>query len=313
MAFEDVKAAGIAGRFSGLGLLHAVMAAGLVAGSIAEPAAAENEPAAAALPQVTIEAQRHALERSVDNFVANTTHTLGASPGDPLQLWRQPICFIVAGLPQGHAEFVLNRLSDAADAAGAPLAAKNDCRPNFYVVATAYPEELLRAWNRKDSSMYSSYEGLARVHEFVYTPRPVRVWYNTYLTDALSSGSTPTHKTAKRLSVSRGTGSNIKYSAVRDLDSVLVVIDLNLVKSLEWSQVADYIAVAGLTRVNPDADLRASDTILRLFTDNGTPAPESMTEWDKSFLHALYHTPQNVKGQRGSVADHMISDIVPPS
>jgi hypothetical protein len=346
MAFEDRKNAASALRApwgtpstrKSLGPLSAAVAAlAIVAGGAqaAAPAAGAEEDSTAAaegswtparastVPQVTIEAQRQAVERTIHTFVSNMTHAPAGAENDPLQMWRQPICFIVAGLPRGRGEFVLERLSAAVEAAGAPLAPKNDCHPNFYVVATAHPEELLRAWHRHDSTMYG-YAAPMPVHAFVDMPRPVRVWYNTYLTDTQGNpattgaanvvagmGSNANHATITDLQQVVGDASYLEYNAVRDFHSVLVVVDLKRVKNLEWGQVADYIAMAGLTRVNMDADYSESDSILRLFANARGPLPSGLSTWDKSFLKALYHTRQEVKGQRIEIAGHMMKDIAP--
>ena len=343
MALQDLKKAASTVRPTGTPstrrnlrpVAAAVAALALVVGGAqaAAPNAAPEDDSAVAggqwtpakpatVPQVTIEAQRQAAER-IRTFVSNMTRAPAGSGDEPLQLWRQPICFIVAGLPQARGEFVLNRLSTAVEAAGAPLARKNDCRPNFYVVATAHPEELLRAWHRHDSTLYS-YAGPMPVRAFIDTPRPIRVWYNTYLTDTqgdpqtigaaevtAGAGSNANHATITDLQQVAGFPSHLEYNAVRDFHSVLVVVDLRRVKDLEWGQVADYIAMTGLTHVNLDADYSDANTILRLFANSQAPLPQGLSDWDQSFLRALYHTRQEVKGQRTEIAGHMIKSAEP--
>jgi len=298
--------------------MHAVLAALMLAGGVAQAAPGDDESTAARVPQITIEGDRQAIQRSVHTFIYNMTQAPAGSLGEPLQLWRRPLCFIIAGLPQANAELVLKHLSNAADAAGAPLAQKDKCRPNFYVVVTAHPAEFLRAWQRHDKTLYG-FNPLMPVDKFVDTPRPVRIWYNTYVADTqaapgnssaadITAGAASNAATHKTLWV-RGQASLITYNVVRDFHSVLAIVDLNRVKDLQWSQVADYIGVVGLSRVNPDADFNGADTILRLFANTGTPAPKGVTEWDMSFLRALYHTQQDVRGQRTEIASNMMGDI----
>jgi hypothetical protein len=136
------------------------------------------------LPEVTIEAQRKELQQRVHEYVFGLTQGPVGTSDDPLQRWREPICFIVAGLPRPEGEFVLQRVSAAADSAGAPLAKQEHCRhPNFYIVFTARPQKLLQMWRRHDPSMYG-FAAPTAVNKFVDAPSPVRIWYNTELEEA---------------------------------------------------------------------------------------------------------------------------------
>ncbi len=80
---------------------------------------------------------------------------------------------------------------------------------------------------------------------------------------------------------------------------------------LTVGQVADYVALAALADVDLDARTGDAPSILRLFDAPapGAAAPEGLTDWDRAFLKALYHTPQNSRLQRGEIAGHMLRDI----
>ena len=64
-----------------------------------------------------------------------------------------PICPLVAGLSREDGEYILARLSKIAAAAGAPLAPEH-CKPNLYIVVSADPDALLKAWNKRDVWMF---------------------------------------------------------------------------------------------------------------------------------------------------------------
>jgi hypothetical protein len=51
-----------------------------------------------AVPQVTVETR--ALEQRVHTYISNVTGVPFWSIDDPVQLWRRPICPLVAGLPR---------------------------------------------------------------------------------------------------------------------------------------------------------------------------------------------------------------------
>jgi hypothetical protein len=94
----------------------------------AKPAAANAEQGTSkskTLPEVTIRAQREALERQLRDYFKSTIR----EPFDEsLVRWTRPICSLVVGLSREEGEFVRARLSQIAVAAGAPLAPR-PCRP----------------------------------------------------------------------------------------------------------------------------------------------------------------------------------------
>src|ERR1700722_7842533 len=130
-----------------------LVAAGMLAGSIASGAAdtpPASEPPKAHLDATTVEASkdRAAVERRVRTFV----NAIAVKPGDEsLARWQTqiPLCPLVAGMPKADGEYILARVSKIATAAGAPLAPQN-CKANFYIIATADPEGVLKAWSKRD-------------------------------------------------------------------------------------------------------------------------------------------------------------------
>src|SRR6185437_12333226 len=69
-------------------------------------------------PQVTIDAQRKAIEPRVRAFVNEYLHV--ESEEGPAR-WRSPVCPTVLGLSRDDGEFILARLSQIAREAGVPL------------------------------------------------------------------------------------------------------------------------------------------------------------------------------------------------
>jgi hypothetical protein len=80
--------------------------------------------------------------------------------------------------------------------------------------------------------------------------------------------------------VRMATGSNIS--------SVIVVVDGRRMNNITIGQMADYIAMVGLSDVRPDVDRTAVPSILELF-GHGKP-PQGLTRWDRALLYALYNT-----------------------
>src|SRR5581483_9714833 len=96
---------------------------------------------------------------------------------DSLERWNTPICPLVAGLSREQGEFVLQRVSQIARDAHAPLGPER-CRPNLYIVITDNPDLLLEKWSRRDRHLLNTCNGMGYVKEFLHSRQPVRVYYN---------------------------------------------------------------------------------------------------------------------------------------
>lgn len=286
------------------------------------PAPNDND---ANLKTITVEAarERAALEHRVDAFVS----AIAIRPWrESLPRWDTPICPLVAGMQRAQGEFILQRLSQIAAAAGAPLANEH-CRANFYVIATRDPDALLKAWRKRDARMFGSAPE-PKIQRFLNSSRPVRVWYNAD-TDAAggmpmtadgggamgfgaataNSGANnqpftgiPTNAHAKL--------SRLEYDEIQNVSSAIVIVDTGRAKGINFGQLADYISLTGLTEIDLDADLGNAPTILRLFAASADAQPPGLTAWDQAFLSAMYHTAQKDKMQLSVIETRVVKDLV---
>jgi hypothetical protein len=269
------------------------------------------------LDQITVESQRERalLEREVSTYVSAITV---APFQESLARWRNAICPLVAGLPRDHGEFILQRVSQIAGDAGVPLA-PDHCRGNFYVVVTANPDALLQAWMKRDASMLRDAGGM-KLRGFLNSSAPIRVWYNADLEtaeglpligDATSLAPTGRSTAQPLAGVPNNThalGFRLSHDEVRELTSVIVLIDSNRAKGISFGQLADYVALIGMAELRPDAKVGDAPTILRLFSASATP-PAGLTPWDQSFLKALYHTEQTDKMQLSEIKISIVRDV----
>lgn len=292
-------------------------------------AGADQESQKSGLPGVTIEArqERQAVRRRVNKFV---TSVIVRPWDDTLLRWNTPVCPLVAGLPRGMGELILERISQAALDARAPLDGSK-CRPNLYVVATAFPEEFLKKWWDREPRMYDIRHGIPPVRRFIESKLPVRAWYNS----SLECGSgTPPISGASSLAMAgvasgggmsgggmssfspgapactNGVDTHLTYAAVHSISSAIVVIDLRRLHKMALGQLADYVALLGLADVRPDADTSAAPSILELFAGHAA-APPGLTPWDRALLYSLYTTRQTDKEQVQSIESAMVSRIAP--
>jgi hypothetical protein len=305
-------------------------------------AAAETPPSSAPanpLPEVTVTARRIALEQRVSRFV---NQIAAAENGDEgLARWQvPPACPLVSGLPRQDGEFILERLSQIAHAAGVPLGDEH-CRPNLYILVTPQPEDLLKGMEKRNRAFTFGYDPslltetpAGVVDEFIKTPRAVRAWYNSNEKDAWGQPLAycpaseieqitctpfdpkcypPHHDAGRVVECGRGTagGTHLSFNNMWWLSRVFVIVDQRRLHEVKLGQLADYVAMAGFAKLKPEARLGDAPTILALFNAAPQTAPIGMTEWDQTFLKSLYATEQKSKLQRSQIAHEMVRDIAP--
>jgi hypothetical protein len=161
-------------------------------------------PAKPHIDTITVEAERDrkAIERQVNAFVSG----IAVAPRDQsLANWQTsvPLCPLVAGLPRDDGEYMLARISKMAKAAGAPLAAEH-CRPNFFVIVTSEVNALLKAWGRRDPTMFGDAGGTL-IHKF--STHPHRYGLGTTQIFIIPTGRRSATTTIRAASISRKRGS----------------------------------------------------------------------------------------------------------
>ena len=266
-----------------------------------------------ALPQVTISPRD--LAPAINNFISTATGASVLSQDHPLGRWNMAICPAVAGLPREEGQRLFDRLVDTLTSLGRPLGTTG-CRLNFFVIVSAHPEAELKAlWNEAVQMFGEAQEA----QKFIETPRPVRIWYNASLVDAeggrgidpIGKGALPAWalgtRTFRISDVPRQ-----DFDTVTEITSVIAVVDYARVVGLDWHQVADYIAMAGLTEIKLDADVGKVPTILRLFTAPEGERPQRITDWDKAFVKELYLTDRAYRHQRADISKKMYRDLASP-
>jgi hypothetical protein len=261
--------------------------------------------------EVIVEGTKPQIERRVYEFVSGITDRGYAV--ESLARWGKPICPLVAGLPRDQGEFILQRLSQAVLAAGAPLAPRN-CRANFYIVLTSEPDKLLQLWGKRDHRLFSGVTS-ARVERFLNTPGPIRAWYKTESACAVGTGGVQQVGINGKLGSFDGVpdcpieDTRLKFNYINVLSSVIVIVDPEHIKQVGLGPLTDYIAMVGLAKLDPYRDLGDAPTVLRLFAASADAVPKGMSNWDRAFLKALYTTSQRSRFQRSAITDRMVLDF----
>jgi len=286
------------------------LAAGLVLAAVGERAAA-----AAEVPesQVTVEGHRQRLERRVHDFVVEIT---SGGPDASLQRWTGPVCPLVAGLTAEQGEGVLRRVTQMASKAGAKLAPAH-CEPNLVIVVTPDPPALIEAWRSRTQGKIFNGAAPMTVRHFIETSQPVRVWYNTEVTSEdgarLSSPSllAPVSGTTDPVPVNnQADDTRLALPALTNFGSVILIVDARSLQHLKVGQLADYVGMVGLGRLDTHAHTTDAPTILNLFTSTDQESlPAGLTEWDEAYLHALYHTRMSSRMQRSEITRSLVHEL----
>jgi hypothetical protein len=271
----------------------------------AAPPGPPTQQSKAELDEITVKAKRDRamLERRVKTFVSGIT----ATPfQNSLARWQKeiPICPAVAGMTHDHGEYMLSQLSQIAAAAGAPLAPER-CKPNFYVIVTGVPDQLIAAWGKRNPWIFGNAGG-KKIREFVAASTPIRVWYNAVF---YNSDGTPC-KWVDGIPFCAA-GGHLRWGAVRDLSSVIVLVDTRRTTGITFGQLAAYIAMVGLAEIRADAKVGDAPTVLRLFTDSSHAPAGGMSTWDTAYLKALYQTDHDDLTQHLHIGLSMMKDVAP--
>lgn len=290
-----------------------VCTAAVIVAAIATPAGAD------AIPGLTVEAQRdrEKLKHEVDAFVSAAF----VKSSESLMRWDHPVCPLVAGLTRHQGEFVLQRVSDIARSANAPLG-RETCKANLFVIVAQTPDVFLKLLWRRRPLLFDTRNGVEPVKRFIETPRPVRVWYNSQdigadgdleasfsVVLAASAGLGMGALEYPTFAAPSSLGSRLTRQVVRNISSAVVVIDAKQIEGLNFGQLADYIGLVGLAQINLDRNLEQSPpTILRVFGTAGT-SPLEMTVWDRALLHSLYSTPQKNRLQLSQMQTFVLKEV----
>jgi hypothetical protein len=289
--------------------LRGLTVAVIVLRSVSIPASA------AALDQITVQAQRETLRKQVDQFF----HSAMLKPpfDESLLRWEDAVCPMVVGMIRPAGEFVLRRLSELARESGVPLAKENCKHPNLFLIVAENPEAFLKLWWRHQPRMYNTGYGIYPVRRFIEKSRPIRVWYN------VGAINTSNEKISGLLaaSVDAGLGTvdypivrepssggsyHLKFPVERNIGSAIVVIDPAQVAQLNIGQFSDYIAMVSFAEINQDANLSANSTILNLFATLNATVPLEITRWDKALLRALYTSDHGARVQTSQMETRAI-------
>jgi hypothetical protein len=273
--------------------------------AVADPVQQQSPPPS--VSPLTVEPPQ-TVRRRVDSYVTGITRQSENEDGVPR--WHSPICPAVAGFAGRQGEYLFNRLSEVATAAGAKMAPAG-CAPNLLIVATDDIDQLLVGLRKSVPDVFGDAYPTA-IRKFADTPRAVRVWYNVSLLD---QEGTPLQAAAGGpLTLIDPTGaSHLRATTKRGFDLNYVIIDGARIKGISIGALADYVAMVSLAQIDPDAKLGNASTVLGLFAPPPADRPQGLSDWDRAFLYALYHSDPVSKMQRREIATDTALRVTSPA
>jgi hypothetical protein len=325
-----------------VGLVAFEQADGRAAAQQASAAAAESSsssPASSAAgqrPEVIIKGQRELATR-ISAFVNQLTDFDISDPARGMARWQERVCPLVSGLPRQQGEYILTRVSEIAQAAGAPLGGRW-CRPNLFILVSEHPQEDLQDLEKRHRSEVFGGALPNLIEQFIAAPRPVRTWYDTVEKTAdglpmveMSYPGISTQNAANipyRGEVTYPVGqsgdeapnftsnpwsqaSHLTLNVVWAIYRAFVIVDPTRFKGVSLGQLADYVAMSGLAQVALNARLGDAPSILTLFDEVPQAANAGLTDWDRAFLKAVYSSEQKSILQRSEIARGMVRAMSP--
>lgn len=297
--------------------LSAVLALTLALGAVG--AASAQEPPArpsTQLDDVVLEGrQLEAMVRGFVNEVSQPANNRG------LARWNRPICVGAVNLRNDVAQYVVDRISDVARELDVE-AGEPGCRPNILIVAaddgaalaSAIVEDRPRNFDLRHNSTDA---GTRAFRNFLTGDQPVRWWQISMPIDSetgrrairLPGDVDPAGQPGAPV-IHVFAASRLRTQIRDDLARSIIIIDVERLAGANLVQLADYLALVALAQVDAEADVSTFPTILNLF-DDPVGAPAGLTDWDRSYLRALYEHDQlriNRNSQVRSVAEAVTRD-----
>ena len=206
--------------------------------------------------------------------------------------WQRNVCIGVYNLQRTISQYIVDRISSLALNLGLEPG-EPGCEAQVQIIfstdgkqtASLMVKEAPRAF--RPIGGYAGMDlGLEALDTFVESDNPVRWWHVSLPVDA-RTGATAVRIPGFDAPWIAVSGPSRLHSGVRDdLKHIMIVVDTTKLTGTTWQQIADYLAFVSLAQVDPNTDPSEFDTILNLFTN---PAAYSgLTDWDESYLDALY-------------------------
>ncbi len=246
-------------------------------------------------------------EKEIERFVGALTE---APVRGQLARFDWAICPAVAGLTEAQNQAIVERMRRVAQAADMDVAAPA-CRPNAIVIVTPDKDRMMRWLRRQAPGLFIDPLGdRIRIDD---QEGPAIAWQVQGRLDA--DGMEASVDLVGNYYVVESTISPSRITAASrpHFQASVLVVEVDALKGLTTTQVADYAAMRVFARTDPERlDRSSAPTILRILDSPiGSEVPITLTEWDLGFLRGLYGSAENhyASRQRHEIRRRLRQDL----
>ncbi|MGE0739916.1 MAG: hypothetical protein AB7O98_01135 [Hyphomonadaceae bacterium] len=290
----------------------------------------------------------------VEEMAQSYAGSIAVAPeaADQYARWNFRLCPSVAGVEASAAQTLIDHIARRAHQVGVEVE-RSGCQPNLVIIFAPDSDVLARQIvdQRRDLLGYYTEDdvvtaGRDALERFASTSRAVRWWHvsrrttadggqlgdsrsrtgagNRAAVAAANGGSPMDSSVASGVASGRGfsgveavrsQGSRVRRDTRQDLSFALVIVDARRAGQASAAAMADYLAMATLVQLDPDADMSPFPSVLNLFSTEGAtgqPTPTGMTDWDLAYLQGLYSAERaaaTARQQEAAIARHMADQV----
>jgi hypothetical protein len=287
---------------------------------LAFAATASAQPHGAPVESVIVTAQKQRPEEALNNFII--AHAAPSPALGKIARWKTGICPLSIGLSPKFNLFITQRLIRVAMMAGAPLDAREPCRPNILILATSQPQEVLDFVRTKRPALLG-FHYKSQSTRIAAMRLPIQAWYSTATEDffGLISSDLPSGDLGYGVMSTQGAARNMNVSGNRaigdglksELTTAIVIVDTGKIAGKEIGALADYVAMLALSQAASYESCLDVPTITNLMASGCADGvrPDGITDIDTTYLRSLYKMDagRSLLGERSSIAYEMKKEL----
>ena len=216
-----------------------------------------------------------------------------ARAGKPIARFDAPLCVKVSGMPDDMAALVEERIRDNVRGIQGLKVADEGCSPNAFVGVLNGVNSTVDKLREDEKWLF---EGLLdyQIDRIYKGSDAVRAWH-VFDVRNLDGTSIPGSRPGGSINdlINRAEKASRRNQLRVDMAGAVVLVETGALREKTFRQLADYATVRILASVTDEVAENPGDvpTILELFGPGF--APEGLSEFDRSYLAALYELPAN--------------------
>lgn len=231
-------------------------------------------------------ALRDAVEVFADTVVAPPR---GRNPAR----WARRVCVGAVNLQRDAAQALIDRVSQVAMEVGLQPGDPG-CRADILIVGTDDGSAMAEALvSHRPMAFRPGWSGASRsslqLARFQESEAPVR-WWHVALPVVGETGQIAVKMPGEGPPMIPG-GTRLRTEVRNNLSRAIIIVDFNRASGVSFEQLSDFVAMAALAQIDPDADMSGFPSVLNVFEE--PTAASGLTDWDRAYLTGLYGVEMN--------------------